>query len=57
MLSLVVVNSEAAPLFTSMSPTAKPITSSRNVNVAVNGPLLVAGTPVIVTVGAMLSST
>ena len=50
------MKSEAAPLPTSMSPTTKPVTASENVNVAVNGALLVAGTPVIPTVGAVLST-
>ena len=38
------------------SPTTKPVTASENVNVAVNASVLVAGTPVIVTVGAVLST-
>ena len=50
------MKSEATPLPTSMSPTTKPVTASENVNVAVNGALLVAGTPVIPTVGAVLST-
>ena len=50
------MKSEAAPLPTSISPTTKPVTASENVNVAVNGALLVAGTPVIPTVGAVLST-
>ena len=52
---LVAVNDEAVPLPTVMSPTTKPVTASEKVKVAVNGPVLVAGTPVIVTVGAVVS--
>ena len=50
------MKSEAVPLPTPMWPRAKPVTASVKVNVAVNGALLVAGTPVIVTVGAVLST-
>ena len=46
---------EGAPLPTVMSPTAKPVTASSKVKVAVNGPVLVDAA-VIVTVGAVLSS-
>ena len=50
------MKSEAVPLPIPISPGAKPVTASVKVNVAVNGALLVAGTPVIVTVGAVLST-
>ena len=46
---------EAPPLVTWMSPAAKPVTASVKVNVAVNATVLVGGTPLIVTVGAVLS--
>ena len=55
--AVVAVNAEAVPLPTVMSPATKPVTSSEKVNVAVNAAVLVGGTPVIVTVGAVLSTT
>ena len=47
---------EAVALPSSMSPTTNPVTSSEKVKVAVKGALLGSGTPVIVTVGAVLST-
>ena len=51
------VKAEAAPLPTAMSSTAKPSIPSEKVNVAMKAAMLVADTPVIVTVGAVLSTT
>ena len=51
------VKAEAAPLPTAMSSTAKPATPSEKVIVAMKAAMLVADTPVIVTVGAVLSTT
>ena len=54
--AVVSANAEAVPLPTVMSPSTKPVTSSEKVNVAVNASVLVPGTPVIATVGAVLST-
>ena len=54
---LVAVKFETLALVSVMSPTANPVTASENVNVAVNGALLALGTPLIVTLGAVLSRT
>ena len=40
-----------------ISPAANPVTASEKVNVAVNGASLALGTPLIVTLGAVLSTT
>ena len=49
------VNAEALPLPTVMSPTANPFTPTEKVKVAVNGESLVAGTPLMATVGPALA--
>ncbi len=56
-VSLTAVNVPVPPPVTVTSPAAKPVTSSENVNVAVNGvrEVILAGTPVIETVGAVAS--
>ena len=54
---LVTVKLEAVALPSVMSPAANPVTASENVNVAVNGASLALGTPLIVTLGAVLSTT
>ena len=43
-------NPEATPLATVISPTAKPVTASEKVKVAVKAPVLVVGTPLMATV-------
>ena len=50
-------NAPAEPLPTAMPRAVKPVTSSLNLNVAVNGPLLNGGTSRIVTVGRVPSYT
>ena len=54
---LVTVKLEAVPLPSVMPPTENPVTASEKVNVALNGAVLVPGTPLIVTLGAALSTT
>ena len=54
---LVAVKFEAVALPSVISPTTNPVTASEKVNVAVKASELVPGTPVIVTVGAVLSTT
>ena len=54
---LVAEKVEAVALSSVISPTANPVTASEKVNVAVNAAVLVAGTSVIATVGAVLSTT
>ena len=51
------VKFEAVALPSLMSPRTKPVTASEKVTVAVKGAALVPGTPVIATVGAVLSTT
>ena len=54
---LVLVKLDALALASVISPAANPVTASENVNVAVNGASLALGTPLIVTLGAVLSRT
>ena len=44
------------PLVTATSDAVKPVTASLNVKVAMKAPLSVAGTPLIVTVGRIVST-
>ena len=57
-LALVLVNVPFAPPVTVTSPASNPVTSSENVKIAVNAAveLILVGTPVILTVGAIVSS-